>query len=1081
MGDKKNGGNGSSPSAGTGSGDLSRGEALLAEYVERLNAGEAIDIAAIKKDHPEIAADLIHQLRLFQGVFQDPASPASLGTLGDYTLRRQIGRGGMGVVYEAWQNSMDRQVALKVMPKAIAVDTKAVARFIQEAQLAGRLNHPNIVHVHGMGVEQQVPYYAMDFVEGETLAQIVGKLKDAEADTETPFGEKDDVRYYANLAEAFAAVADGLQHAHSKGITHRDIKPSNLILDREECLRILDFGLARIEGQESLTISGDVVGTPQYMSPEQARRKNIPIDHRTDVYSLGATLYEMLTLQPPFRGKDHNDTLSQIIERDPAEPRKLNPRVPKDLETIVLKCLRKEPADRYGTAEALGQDLRRFVRGDPIEARPEAAADRLGRWLQRRRKSIVVAGAVLAVGIAGLTAAVALITRAYSITANERDARSRDLYVSDMRLALSDWEDGNFSRFESLVERHQPQAGEQDLRGWEWHYLESLRHGALKTVEVDPRGAVAVAWNPKGTEIATGNGSGAISVLQAADGKTVHHLQVDDSPVRAVAWCPDGGTVVGVSQAGTVRGWRVPNVTEAFNEDSRLRFERGREPRAASWSPDGAWLATAAGDGCIKLRDGHDGRVLKQLPAEDANCVSCLDWRADSQQLAACYCWPGSIVIYDSHEWREAKRVPLQHGWLFFVVWSAEGKRIVIGAEQGHVYLYDLETGVTDHAYVKHAGHIFAGKWSPDGTRIATAGQDSLIKLWHPDQPDETPAILRGHRGAVWSIAWSPDGDRLASASTDGTVKVWSAAPSRNGQDLPGEHAAAWSPEGKWIAVSSRAQEAILVLDAVTRDSLATLHGGPVSAVSFSADGKSLVSAGPGALIRIFAWQEGQEVARVEGSQFGEVTCVAWSPRGDWIASGGDDRRPRVWDARSLNIVTELPTHADRFGAVAWSPDGTRLATTSIDLGLRIYETGSWRMLLDLRRGQGLGQSNYWTGPHAIAWSPDGTKLAATVAHEPNALVIFDARTGQEAFKDAGHVSGLASVAWSPDGKRLATGGFDFRVKVWDAERFEELIQLRGHTRVVATLAWHPDGKKLLTGTGSEIKVWDASQEFETR
>jgi tetratricopeptide (TPR) repeat protein len=273
----------------------------------------------------------------------------------------------------------------------------------------------------------------MEFVEGETLAQILARLRAAEGKEEEErqtilqslsglFGKDDcaapdteiepevptlarktllesgdfDLEYCARLARAFAGVAEGLQHSHSKGIIHRDIKPSNLILDKEGRLRILDFGIAHLAGQESLTLSGDFVGTLLYMSPEQASRRKIPIDHRTDIYSLGATLYEMLTHRPPFQGKDHSDTLSQIIEREPVEPRKLNPRVPKDLETIVLKCLRKEPADRYGTAEALAQDLRRFVRGDPVEARPPTAWELLARRVFRHRRKLFVAAGIAA-------------------------------------------------------------------------------------------------------------------------------------------------------------------------------------------------------------------------------------------------------------------------------------------------------------------------------------------------------------------------------------------------------------------------------------------------------------------------------------------------------------------------------------------------------------------------------------------------------------------------------------------------------------------------------------------------------------
>jgi len=385
--------------------DGDRIEDALAGYIDRLNTGERISPDEVHFDHPTLGPEIVERLRAFAaagGAIADglPGTHASgetapLGALGDYKLRRQIGRGGMGVVYEAWQNSMDRRVALKVMPRAVAADTKAVARFIQEAQLAGKLSHPNIVHVHGMGVEEQVPYFAMEYVDGETLAQVLARIKDAAPDTDTPFGKKESVVYFGRLADAFADVADGLQHAHSKKVIHRDIKPSNLILDREGRLRILDFGLARQEGQESLTISGDFLGTPQYMSPEQARRRKIPVDHRTDVYSLGATMYEVLCGRPPFRGKDHADTLSQILERSPVEPRKINRHVPNDIQTIVLKCLRKEAGDRYGTSEAMAQDLHRFVRGDAIEARPPSAWEELCRRVRASRRAIIV-GLVLA-------------------------------------------------------------------------------------------------------------------------------------------------------------------------------------------------------------------------------------------------------------------------------------------------------------------------------------------------------------------------------------------------------------------------------------------------------------------------------------------------------------------------------------------------------------------------------------------------------------------------------------------------------------------------------------------------------------
>jgi tetratricopeptide (TPR) repeat protein len=380
------------PSRGGADGSF---EELLARYIDRLNDGERIDPALIRAEHPELGDKLLQDLEAFIDLSRAHEEMLTARTLGDYTLRRRVGRGGMGIVYDAWQTSMDRRVALKVLPPGVAADERSLQRFIREAKTAGQLNHQNIVGVYGLGVEANTPYYAMEFVDGETLAQILRALKDAPAGATTPFGAHgNDLAFYPNLARAFADAADGLQYAHSKGVVHRDIKPSNLILDRAGRLRILDFGLAHLEGQETITVSGDLLGTVQYMSPEQAQVRKLAIDHRTDIYSLGATLYEMLALRPPFKGKDHHDTLSQIITRDAEPLRKRNARVPRELETIVLKCLRKDPRDRYGTAEALAQDLRRFARGDAIEARPQTRVEKLASRAWRRRGRLATTAAL---------------------------------------------------------------------------------------------------------------------------------------------------------------------------------------------------------------------------------------------------------------------------------------------------------------------------------------------------------------------------------------------------------------------------------------------------------------------------------------------------------------------------------------------------------------------------------------------------------------------------------------------------------------------------------------------------------------
>jgi tetratricopeptide (TPR) repeat protein/serine/threonine protein kinase len=441
---------------------------LLGLYADRLLAGERVEPEEIRRRHPQLAETLIHELETLAGLGADPGPGGVLETLGDYRILRRIGQGGMGVVYEALDARLDRHVALKVLPRQALSSAKSVARFVKEARIAGRLKHPGIVGVFGMGVDRGVPFYAMEYVEGQTLAQLLreqapsaGKSGGGAAETllslsrllkgvagEPPPGESTtgdgsadadsagrapdalDLGYCLRLARAFAEVADALEHAHRRGVTHRDLKPSNLILDLDGRLRILDFGLARLEGEASLTQSGDLVGTILYMSPEQAMARRVRIDHRSDLYSLGATIYEALAFRPPFRGRDHRDTLSQILFREPAPLRKLNPRVPRDLETIVLKCLAKDPGERYGSAEALAQDLRRCARGDPIEARPLAAWER---WARRawRRKGLAAALVAAALGAAS---AGALLEQSLDARRAEEERRFEARVIEAMML-----------------------------------------------------------------------------------------------------------------------------------------------------------------------------------------------------------------------------------------------------------------------------------------------------------------------------------------------------------------------------------------------------------------------------------------------------------------------------------------------------------------------------------------------------------------------------------------------------------------------------------------------------------------------
>jgi serine/threonine protein kinase/Tfp pilus assembly protein PilF len=413
---------------------------VLDLYLADVEAGRHVDAGALVAAHPEIA-DRLRRCLDSLGVIEAAASttrhvtdatPSTRPTLGDYRIVREVGRGGMGVVYEAEQLSLCRRVALKVLPFAAALDPPRLARFKLEAQAAAQLHHTNIVPVYSVGVERGVHYYAMQFIEGRSLAEVICDLRGPQAEADTvardlteghstqpspaasarlspsPTRGRDLVRTAAGLAIQ-AALA--LEHAHRSGVLHRDIKPANLLIDHSGRLWVTDFGLARLGDEANLTLSGDVLGTLRYMSPERASGSRLGYDQRADVYSLGVTLYELLTLCPAFDGQDRAQLLRRVANEEPRPPRALAPAIPADLETILLKAIAKEPASRYATAQEFADDLSRFLEHRPIRARRPSLLERAAKWSRRHAGATGAAAAVLLLSVAGLLTALALIGR----------------------------------------------------------------------------------------------------------------------------------------------------------------------------------------------------------------------------------------------------------------------------------------------------------------------------------------------------------------------------------------------------------------------------------------------------------------------------------------------------------------------------------------------------------------------------------------------------------------------------------------------------------------------------------------------
>jgi WD40 repeat protein/tRNA A-37 threonylcarbamoyl transferase component Bud32 len=1091
----------------SGSGDRDRQvNEIITAYLEAVDAGQTPDRQEWLRRYPEFAAELEAFWADYERVDRmaeplrpavppdgvgppGPERPASgdaptldsaqrphpgPGTrvryFGDYELLEEIGRGGMGVVYKARQASLNRTVALKMILAGQLASESDVKRFHMEAEAAANLDHPGIIPIYEVGQHQGMHYFSMGLVEGESLAAKVarGPLPPPEA------------------ADLVRTVAKAVHYAHQKGVIHRDLKPGNILLDREGQPRVTDFGLAkRVTGESELTTAGQVLGTPSYMPPEQAAGKLDRIRPASDVYALGAVLYTLVTGRPPFQAANPVDTLLQVLEQEPVSPRQLNARVPRDLETIALKCLEKNPQRRYATAQDLAGELESYLAGKPIKARPLSSVGRTWRWCRRKPvlagliASVAVLLAVIAIGSAVAAVLlrqerdVALVNLERAETA-EQDALDK-LWASYLAQARAGrWSGRTGQRFESLealakAAEIRPAAELRD-EAVACMALADLRVARQVKPERPAGSGVSVVFDPAAQRYVLHDSKGTLSIHRLDDGAELFRLPGPGLPVEWVLRFSPNGQLLAAKYGGNgdTLLWDLRQRKKVFQTPAKVRSG------ALNFSPDSSLLAFGAEDRAVRIYAvpamKECGHIALDFPPY------AIEFRPGGRQIAVC----------------------------------CEGRPTVC--------LCDLEAGSVV-LRLTHAAGVRGLGWSPNGRLLAAACVDSTVYVWdlHKTEPAPSPMVLRSHGHTATNVAFSPRGDLLVSYGWDGITRLWdpyggrqlltAAAQMRGFHPGPdGGTLLAWvnylysgglydvatgqecrtlakagtgqperrpvdiSPDGRLLATAEGA--AVRLWDLVEWGEIASLPVPGNCAVLFQPDGKGLFTAGQNGLKRwplALVQSEGKQILRVGPpesfplggsiqhvavSPDGRVLAVcglcrvravslnkqgrmekrlvegahhnaAWvsiSPDGRWIASGTwKGTGVKVWDVRAAKLARDLAV--ERNASVAFSPDGKWLVTgTGEEYGF--WQVGSWQRLHAILR-EGAGDIWGW-----MAFSPDGRVLAVALSRA-GGLCLFDAASGRPLGKLYAPLQQVPAC-FSPDGSRLvvmAEGGLR---QVWD-------------------------------------------------
>jgi WD40 repeat protein len=1035
-----------------------------------------------------------------------PVYPVTIATiplerLAEYEILGEIGRGGMGVVYKARHTRLGRVVALKMILGGAIADQDDLARFETEASAASQLQHPNIVALFEVGTHAGQPFFSMEYVHGSSLAQMVGR----------------GALLPRVAAQYIELTARAVHYAHGRGIIHRDLKPANILITEAGQPKITDFGLAkRIDVEKGQTRSGAIVGTPSYMAPEQASgSKGLTI--AADVYSLGAVLYELLTGFPPFKADSPFDTLLQVIDRDPELPRKRNPGIDRDLETICLKCLEKDPHRRYPNAEALADDLHRYLHSEPISARRLNAIGRAVKWC-RRKPSLAALVALSALGLVVFVAGVIAFAayqhhaaqeehtlrskaqNAERLALSRANAMSRLLYLAQVRQAQHALETADVNRAQALLDRWQPSGDLADLRYWEWYFLRALCRGRFTLPGHDYQ-AKALAFHPSGKSLASIGGApdrpSEVKVWEADTGKLLHTAMVPRAVFLAVAYSPDGQLLATACADGRVQLWKA----EGLQRVGEFLAHKGAV-NGLAFSPNRRFLVTGGTDRTVRVWKVNALRGARAEPVLNltghAAAVNGVAFSPGDGKRVASVGRDGAVQLWDTAAGRLERKFLGHDSEATCLAFSPTGDVLATGGGtgllRGEIKLWDVKTGKLRREHFGLSDRVLSVALGGSG-QLAAGSTDGLIRVWD-DKLSSEPRRFRADSRYVTALAFHPKNDsQLVSAGRDGRLRFWNTTgglesyqvqvPTRTG-------CATLRPDGRVVATAGKAGQGrgplnLWEVDSSSAGRLLRAFPDPdcdVSHLAFSPDGTLLAAACEDHTVRVYDVQKGTEVSKLTG-HLDQVLVVAFHPGGQILASGGADGMVRLWDLRAGSEIAVLRGHTNSVLCLAFRGDGQELASGGYDRMVRVW---------DLQTRDHVTLSGHTGTVNALAYSPldGGRQLASAGSDRPpdkarsakegaedpehSTVRIWDIRTRAELRNPLEGSGGpVKALAFHPDGCRLITGGKDRIVRVWDLFTKQEILELDGALGEIAQVAFSADGRRLMCHARSTpVRIWEA-------